>query len=233
VVPLNPAAIPVGKAVEFTINGELQGDISIVMPGVAAGGPTPDFLVLTDKETGLSSSVSLNSLLVKSEEPGTRNSLLTDNIKISIDALKRLGIATGKTVSAAYHRYVIGTFRPLDVGLHYNEYSEEAAWTNAAAGQRFAIVIHGINSNRDALETLADKIHKMTASPGSSDSYYKGVLTFEYDYRIGPNEPALQLLRELNKKNLISKNIKLDIYAHSFGGIVARYFAQKTLGGKS
>ena len=89
---------------------------------------------------------------------------------------------------------------------------------NPQAGQRFHILIHGINADGSSMLPLAQAI-----------SGYDGVMIFQYDFTLAPDVTALALLSLLKRAEspLANCSISLQITAHSYGGLIARWFAER------
>jgi Tol biopolymer transport system component/pimeloyl-ACP methyl ester carboxylesterase len=97
---------------------------------------------------------------------------------------------------------------------------DPVAWQTPRLHDRYAILIHGIIADD---RSVADLMNRLIASHRS-----RGVARLRYDFTLGADAVALQLSALLQRPEtpLFDSQAALQLIGHSYGGLVARWFAQ-------
>jgi len=99
-------------------------------------------------------------------------------------------------------------------GLQFSE-------PNAPSGSKNLLFIHGLNSSPDTWDNMINKFSGLTGSP------YSQIWTFGYNTAMSISSNAAILKNALAS---YCSGKKVDIIAHSMGGLVARYLIEKSNG---
>ncbi len=191
---------------QATFRGDFEGDIEIEFQGGEG-----DLITLT-RDDDISVTLQINDPVTSQE------------VRPQLGALKNLVAKAKAAVVTGAKKVVVAVYRG-SIGSHNDQlFLLNSSWQRVAGG-RYAVVIHGINSS------AADQRIRSLTNAIEGFGLYDGVARFQYDFTLGPEAPARQLANNL--RTFLPGNARVDIYAHSFGGIVSRYYLQRVDVGNS